>query len=490
MRIAHIASEVSPWSQTGGLADVVGSVPKALARTGDAQCAVFSPLYRGIREKVEKRGLTLQRTEHTVEVQLAGWRVSVGFFQLQTGDEPPIYFVDQPGLYDRDGIYCDRSGRDHRDNHLRFALLSKAAIQAAPTLMGGVPDVYHAHDWHTGLVPVYLRTHYPQLRSAAVFTIHNLAYQGIYPKDHAHALGLDWSVFRTERMEFHDHLNLLKGGVSYADAVTTVSPSYSYEMRTPRFGHELDGFLRFHARHIVGILNGIDTDIWDPKTDPDIVATYDRDSLDQGKRACRQALAEEFGLSVGDRDILLCVISRFTGQKGLDLVADLVPSLHDMGAKLVVLGSGDHALQDRFNHLGRVFSHNASVYIGFDVPLSRRIYSGADAILIPSRFEPCGLNQMYAMRYGTVPIVHAVGGLRDTVLDPGDQALCRGQGTGFRFEHPTASGLGWAVERAARMFRDNPAGWNMIRRAGMYCNWSWSESARAYLQLYRHVSGQ
>ena len=487
LRVAHISSEVAPWSQTGGLADVVGSVPKALARTGDVECAVFTPLYRGIRDKATQRGLPLVDTGCTVSVHMGGWQASVRVLRLQKGDEPPVFFLDHPGLFDREGIYSDGSGRDFGDNHARFAVLAKGAIEAAARVMSGPPQVYHAHDWHAGLVPVYLDRHYPGLRAASVFTIHNLAYQGVFGKQVLDALGIDWSVFRPERMEYHEHVSFLKGGVAYADAVTTVSPSYSYEMRTPRFGHGLDAFLRFNARNMRGILNGIDTEVWNPASDPEIAEHYDQDSLDRGKRACREALAREFGLRVGPRELLLCVISRFTGQKGLDLVADLVPKLHGLGAKLVVLGSGDPGLQDRFRYLAHAFGDTVSAYIGFNVPLSRRVYSGADAILIPSRFEPCGLNQMYAMRYGTVPIVHAVGGLRDTVLDPGDQALCRGQGTGFRFEHPTAAGLGWAIARAARLFRDNPTGWSMIQRAGMFCNWSWSESARAYLQLYRHV---
>lgn len=489
MRIAHIAAEVAPWSQTGGLGDVAGAVPKALARTGHAQCAVFSPLYRGIHEKAAARGVRLEPTDVSVTVRMAGHDVPVRFARVKQGDEPPVYFLDVPALYDRDGIYCDRWNRDHHDNHLRFAVLAKTAIEAAPRFLGGLPHIYHAHDWHAGLVPVYLRTHYPSARTGAVYTIHNLAYQGVFPKDFLPALGLDWSVFQPDRMEYFDHINFLKGGVAYADAVTTVSPSYSYEMRTPRFGHGLDGFLRFHARNMRGILNGIDTEIWDPAHDRDISARYDANGLDAGKRACRAALAREFGLHVADNELLLCVISRFTGQKGLDMVAELVPELYRLGAKLIVLGSGEPGLEEWFRYLAKVYSHHVSVDIGFNVSLSRRVYAGADAILVPSRFEPCGLNQMYAMRYGTVPIVHAVGGLRDTVIDPGDQALCRGQGTGFRFEHPTVTGLRWAVGRAAHLFRENPAGWRKIQQAGMHCDWSWNESAHEYLRLYRQVYG-
>ncbi|MCG8418144.1 MAG: glycogen synthase GlgA [Proteobacteria bacterium] len=487
MRIAHIASEVAPWSQTGGLADVVGSVPAALERVGgsDVECAVFSPFYRGIRQKAQACGATIESTDITVAVDLAGWRVVGRLYRLQQSDHPPVYLIDYPGFYERDGIYCSSTGADHADNHLRFAFLCRAAIEAAPRIMGGVPDVFHGHDWQAGLVPVYLRTRYPQLRSASVFTIHNLAYQGVFHKNALEQIGLDWSVFTLDRLEYHDWLSYLKGGVAYADALTTVSPSYAYEIQTPAFGHGLDIFVRSQARRVHGILNGIDTEAWDPATDSEIAANYDDDTLPEGKAACRRALADEFHLKLDEDEILLGVVSRFTGQKGLDLVADVVPDLHAMAAKLIVLGSGDLGLEDRFRYLGHVFGGNASVRIGFDVAQSRRIYSGIDAILVPSRFEPCGLSQLYAMRYGTVPIVHAVGGLRDTVHDPGDSALCRGEGTGFRFEHPTAIGLRWAIDRAARIFRDRPAGWLAIARSGMGRDFSWDQSARAYLQLYQ-----
>ncbi|MEM9488346.1 MAG: glycogen/starch synthase, partial [Myxococcota bacterium] len=311
--------------------------------------------------------------------------------------------------------------------------------------------------------------------------------QGVFHKDVISQLGLDWSqVFKLERMEYHDMAGYLKGGVSYADAVTTVSPSYAREIVTSQFGHGLDIFLRHQARNLLGILNGIDTDVWDPATDPHIAANYTENSLDK-KAECRRALAEEFGLTIEDGQMLVGVVSRFTGQKGLDLIADLVPELHWMGVKLVVLGSGDPGLQDRFRYLAHIFGDNISARIGFDVAQSRRVYSGVDAVLVPSRFEPCGLTQLYAMRYGSVPVVHAVGGLRDTVSDPGDAALQRGQGTGFRFDHPTATGLRWALGRAVRVFRQNPSGWRAIMRAGMSQDWSWDRSARTYLQLYRHL---
>ena len=489
MRVVHIASEVAPWSQTGGLAEVVGSVPYALEQVGGqkVQCAVISPFYRGIWQKARARGVTIENTDVTVTTMLAGWRVTARMVALREPGRPPVFLVDYPGFYDRDGLYCAATGADHADNFLRFALLCRVAIEAAPRLMGGVPDVFHAHDWQAGLVPVYLRTRYPQARAASIFTIHNLAYQGVFHKDILPLLGIDWSEFTLERLEYHDHVSYIKGGIAYSDAVTAVSPSYAREILTPQYSFGLDRFLRFQTRQLYGILNGIDTEAWNPSSDRAIAANYDATSLPQGKLSCRKELAKEFGLTLQDGEILLGVVSRFTGQKGLDLVADMAPDLHTMGAKLIVLGSGDPELQNRFRYLGHVFAHNLAVRIGFDVPQSHRIYSGVDAFLVPSRFEPCGLTQMCAMRYGTVPIVHAVGGLRDTVEDPGDGALCRGEGTGFRFDHPTAIGLRWATARAARIYRERPDGWLKLARAGMARDFSWRRSAQTYLQLYQHL---
>lgn len=489
MKIVHVASEVAPWSQTGGLADVVGSIPSALQSVGgsDVESAVIAPFYRGIRQKARERGVAIEDTDITISVNVSGWRVVARVHALRDGSRPPVYLIDYPGFYDRDGIYCSSTGADHADNYLRFAFLARAAIEVAPRVMGGMPDVFHAHDWQSGLVPVYLRTRYPQVQSACVFTIHNLAYQGIFHKDVMPLVGLDWSTFTLERLEYHDWVNYLKGGIAYADAITTVSPSYAEEILTPDFGHGLDVFLRSHGRNLYGILNGIDIESWNPATDPAIAASYDATSIGRGKAACRKELAEEFGLELADGEILLGVVSRFAGQKGLDLVADIVPELHTIGAKLIVLGSGDPDLQNRFRYLAHIFGHHMSAHIGFDVPQSRRIYSGVDAMLVPSRFEPCGLTQLYAMRYGTVPIVHAVGGLRDTVKDPGDAALCRGEGTGFRFEHSTAVGLRWATARAAKLFRERPDGWLELARAGMSQDFSWDRSAETYLQLYQHL---
>ncbi|HUH01624.1 MAG TPA: glycogen/starch synthase, partial [Kofleriaceae bacterium] len=310
----------------------------------------------------------------------------------------------------------------------------------------------------------------------SVLTIHNLAYRGLFDKEIMTTLGLPWSRFTLDDFEYFDQLSFLKAGIASAAAVTTVSPSYAREILQPGTGQELAGFLAERARHLTGILNGIDTEAWDPATDPALPARYHRDDL-AGKLACRKALARELDLTLGPGTLLAGMVSRFAEQKGLDLVAELVPELDELGISLVVLGTGEAVLEERFRLLAARHPTALTVRVGFDVRLARRIYAGCDALLMPSRFEPCGLNQLYAMRYGTVPIVHAVGGLRDSVDDT----------TGIRFDHADVPGLRWAVTRAAEIFRGEPAVWRAMVGAGMARDWSWDQSARAYLDLYRRI---
>jgi starch synthase len=467
VKIAHVASEVAPWSQSGGLADVAGALPRALAAAG-AEVAVFSPLYRGVRDRAAARGTRLTPIR-TLDLPLGKGSHRVTMTAAETGAGPALWFVDAPALYDRDGLYSDATQRDYDDNAVRFAVLAAAAIAAAPEALGGPPDVFHAHDWQAGLVPLW--TEVP-----SVLTIHNLAYRGLFDKAVMTTLGLPWSRFTLDELEYFDQLSFLKAGIAHAAAVTTVSPSYAREILEPGSAQDLAGFLAQRARRLTGILNGIDTEAWNPATDPALPARYSRDDLD-GKRACRQALARELDLTIGPDTLLVGAVSRFAEQKGLDLVADLVPELTGLGVSLVVLGTGEPALEDRFRRLAAEHPTALTARIGFDVGLARRIYAGCDALLMPSRFEPCGLNQLYAMRYGTVPIVHAVGGLRDTVDGT----------TGIRFDHADAAGLRWALTHASQIFRGEPAAWRAMVGAGMERDWSWGRSARAYLDLYRQI---
>lgn len=479
MRILHVSSECAPWAKTGGLGDVVGALPDALARAQPGvQAAAVLPYYRAAKTALAKRNLSPIDTGVVADVNLGATTARVRFLRVDQPNRAPVFFAANDAAFDRDGLY----GFD--DDPLRFILLCKAVVGVGSKLLGGPPDILHAHDWHAALIPGLVATNaralLPNTRTA--MTLHNLAYQGICSKDTLPITGLPWDVFHLDAYEWYDHVNLLKGGIACADAVTTVSPTYAREIKTPEFGCNLDGFLR--KQRIFGILNGIDTDEWNPATDPNLAAHYDIDRLDD-KRKVRADLLRICDWPELPDVPLFGVVSRMTAQKGLDLVAALVSELYDMPARLVVLGTGQPDLQDAFRLAARHYTWNVRTQIAFDAPLSHKIIAGCDALLVPSRFEPCGLTQMYAMRCGTVPVVHATGGLVDTVTDPGDAGLARGEGTGFAFEHPTVVGLRWAMKRAVRMFREQPEGWRAIQRAGMQRDWSWKRSAGHYLELYR-----
>ena len=474
MNIAHLTAEAAPWCKTGGLGDVLGALPHAQARAG-ARVAVFLPLYRQAREAARRRDLALTPTDVTVQVRMADEEISGRFFRhdvADTGGRLTVYLLECARFFDRASLYVDpATGRDYPDNGLRYAFFCQGVLQGVRRLMGAVPDIVHAHDWQTGLAPMYLR----HAAVPTVMTVHNLAYQGVFHKELLPAVGLDWSVFTPEQAEYHDHLSLLKGGIAAADAVTTVSPSYAREICTPEHGHGLHEFIRHNARRLTGILNGIDPTEWSPATDPHIARTYTADRLD-GKWDCRAALLREFGLRGPAGEPLLGAVARFTGQKGIDLLAELVPLLDRLQANMVVLGTGSRALEERMRWLAARHPRLA-VKIDFDLALAHRITAGADIYLMPSRFEPCGLNQMYSMAYGTVPVVHAVGGLRDSV----DEAV------GFRFEHPDIAGLLWATKAATERYRYQPDAWRRTMVAGMRRDLSWEQPARQYMRLYQQL---
>ncbi len=486
LRVLHVASELSPWSQTGGLGEVVGALPDAVAHLGDdLHVAVVTPLHRGVPERILAAGLALGEPRHHALV-IGATHVEVQLRPLHRVGHATIWFVDAPALYDREGVYGPRGGGDHPDNPLRFAVLCRVAVDLGAELCGGEIDVLHAHDWQTGLAPVYLRLG-PPCATASVFTVHNVAFRGLVPMAMVDALGLPWSIFDHHHMEFYGELSLLKGGLGHADAATTVSPTYAREILEPACGEGLDGFLRWDVARLLGIRNGIDVDSWDPARDPALAARFSADDL-RGREACRRALAAEHGLTLGDDTTLAIVVSRLAGQKGVDLIAELVPELHALDLRLIVLGSGEPELEERWRWLAGVFRDHLAVTIGFDPALSRRMYAGGDLLLMPSRFEPCGIGQMYAMRYGAVPVVHAVGGLRDTVVDPGDAGLMAGAGTGIAFEGGDAAALRGAVARAVRLRRGDRAGWQRLQVAAMRRDWSWGPSAQEYVQLYRAVA--
>ena len=410
-------------------------------------------------------------------------------YQVVQRDGCRYVFIAHEGFYDRAGLYVDEHGADYADNAARFAFLCRSVLEY--WFAGGqAPDIFHLNDWPTALVAVYLHTLYrhPSLaRARSVFTIHNLAYQGRFAPHALAATGLDSSVFHAGALEYYGVLNLLKGGLIFADALTTVSPSYAEEIQLPAFGHGFDGLLRDQRHKLTGILNGIDTRLWDPAADRFVAAAFSPDDV-RGKAACKRAVQERLGLAPSEPALLLGAISRFDAQKGIALIADTLPLFAPLPVQLAVLGSGDATLEQRMRGLASAYPEQVAVTIGFDEALAHQIEAGADAFLMPSVYEPCGLNQMYSQRYGTPPIVHATGGLRDTVIDYSPQRLADGVASGFSFAAFDAAHFAEAVLRAWRVFSTAPDNWRRLQRLCMALDHSWTKSARQYLELYRRVS--
>ncbi|BDG03670.1 glycogen synthase GlgA [Anaeromyxobacter oryzae] len=471
MEILFVASEVAPFSKTGGLGDVAGALPRALAARGHA-VSVVTPRYGSI-DPVRWGLKPIHRAIHVRGEATTLWVKK---------ERAPVYFVEHEHFFgSRRGLYGEDGG-DYPDNAERFAYLARAAL-AVPSAMRLRPRIVHVNDWQTGLLPFLLRHEHrqdPALSAArTVFTIHNLAYQGVFPKSVVPVLGLPWDVFRYEAMEFWDQLSFMKAALTFADALTTVSPSYAREILTPEGGANLDAVLRHRAKDLTGILNGIDTHEWDPATDPHLPAHFRADDL-AGKAVCKAALQEELGLPVRASVPLLAMVGRLADQKGIDLVAAALPSILDHDVQVVLLGSGDKRYEAAFARAARDRPDRMAARIGFDEGLAHRIEAGADVFLMPSKFEPCGLNQMYSLRYGTVPAVRAVGGLEDTVVDyDGWNA-----GTGFKFTEYSPHALTLAVRRALDVYRDRRAFGGLVLR-GMAEDNSWERSAGRYEALYR-----
>jgi starch synthase len=483
MRVAHVVSEVYPFSKTGGLADVADALSASLARSG-VETIVFSPFYRETREWFERNGVRTE--EQAIPNPLwIGDEQHPLVLRLLEGDGRRWVFVVDGTFYDRDSLYADAEGHDYDDSVGRFAFLCRAALEYC-LASGDLPDLFHVHDWQASLVSVYLKTIYrhPGLDGVpSVLTIHNLGYQGLFPAQQLYATGLDWGVFHPEGLEFYGQLNLLKGGIVFADAVTTVSPSYAEEIQGQSLGCGLDGVLRAHGGKLTGILNGVDTERWNPATDASLPARYDAGDL-SGKAICKRELQSRVGLPRDDRAFLLGTVGRLTPQKGFPVLAKAFPLLADLPLQLVVLGTGDPPVEELARELA--FSSPARVVciIGFDDALAHLIEAGADAFVMPSAYEPCGLNQMYSQRYGTVPIAHATGGLKDTVVDATAANLASGDASGFSFAPLGVRALAGAIRRAEGFYSRQPAVWEQLAARIMRLDRSWSASARAYLKLY------
>ncbi|HSD09943.1 MAG TPA: glycogen synthase GlgA [Candidatus Binatia bacterium] len=475
--IVFVSAELAPFATSGGLGDVSRSLPRALAALGH-RVSVFLPLYQSVR----RRQLSLGAACEIATASGGRFRV---FHAPGTLAPASLYLVEHDGYFDRPGLYGDLGG-EYGDNLERFGFFSQAVLETVAAF--GLPaDVVHANDWHTGSVPGLLRTVYaghPLLGPAAsVFTIHNLAYQGRFGPERLPATGLPWSVFHMDGVEYYGGINLMKAGIAYARAITTVSPRYAEEIRTPELGEGLDGLLRARAPDLHGILNGIDDEIWNPATDRHLPATYGATAL-EGKHVCKQGLLAEVGLPIAVDAPCVGMVTRMNSQKGPDIVLGVADDLLRLGVGLVFLGSGEGHLEHGFRELGARRPDRVAVRIGFDESFSHRIEAGADMFLMPSRREPCGLNQMYSLRYGTIPVVRATGGLADTVRDPDEDSE---HPNGFKFERPWGTDLVAAVRRAVDAFRDRRR-WQGMMRTAMAEDFSWRASARRYSNLYRSLS--
>ena len=499
LHVLVAASEVAGFAKTGGLADVAAALPQALAKHGHT-VAVVMPLYNAVR----RSGVPIHDTGIVLPVPMGSRVLACRVLRSRLpNSDVPVYLVEHQPFFERDdpaqgrGLYQQSMyggyKSDYPDNAERFVFFSRAVLELVPHL-GFTPDVIHANDWQTGLVPVFLaeayRTHPGYQRTRSIYTIHNIAYQGMFGRDVMNLTGLGGWLFNHNQLEFHGHFNFLKAGVVYADAVNTVSPTYAREIQTADFGCGLEGLLSGVHWKLSGIVNGCDYDQWDPAHDRHIAASYTAETVFKQKPRCKADMQKRFHLPENRKAPVLGMIARLVSQKGIDLVMSAAPGFLDLGCQIVVLGDGDREFHDqlqafRDNHPDRV-----GVYLGYNEGLAHVIEAGSDLFLMPSRYEPCGLNQMYSQRYGTPPVVRMTGGLADTVVNATDENIADGLATGFTFNDYTPSALYETVKWALRLMRERPADFRQLIRTAMAQDWSWNRSAMAYEALYRKVMGQ
>lgn len=480
LKILFAVSEAQPLVKTGGLADVAGSLPVALGHFGvDARLVV--PAY----PQAIERSLPLKEIS---AIRVAGFPETIRILEGRLEEKTPLYLVDAPSLFGRPGNpYSSASGSDWEDNALRFASFCRAVVSIAldRAELGWKPDLVHCNDWQTGLVPALLAGEWG--RPATIFTIHNLAYQGVFDRKTFNALRLPPEFWSPAGLEFHHNFSFIKGGLAFADRITTVSPTYAGEILTPAFGYGLQGLLEHRADRLQGILNGIDYSVWDPASDPAIAQHFDTNVFNL-KQINKLRLQKELGLPVGEEFLLFGHIGRLVEQKGVDLILAMLPGLiRENQTQLVILGSGDPELETALRKETERHPDRVAIYIGYDEQLAHRIEAACDCFIMPSRFEPCGLNQLYSLRYGTVPIVHRTGGLADTVVDATPRNLLDGVATGFVFDRPEKESLWRAMERAIQ-FRKRPGvWWENLAVNGMKQDFSWDASASHYVDTYREA---
>ncbi len=489
MNILLAASEVVPFAKTGGLADVAGALPIELARLGHTP-SVFMPAYK----QALASGQPIEQTSIEFSIPIGSKTVKGGLLRSRfPGSQVPVYLIEQPQYFDRDGLY-GAGGHDYIDNCERFVFFNRAVIEAIRLLDLPV-DVLHANDWQTGLLPALLKIEQRGVpryeRIASLFTIHNLAFQGQFWHWDMLLTGLDWKYFNWHQMEFFGKLNLLKTGLVFSDALSTVSPRYAEEIQASPLGCGLEGVLQQRRNVLTGILNGVDYALWNPITDNFLPVNYDVSTVVSGKAACKAALQAELGLEVAPRKPLIGIVTRLTEQKGVDLITSVMQEWSQASdAQWAIIGTGDTKYEQLMAGLAERFPQKIAVKLQFSEALDHKIEGGADIFLMPSHFEPCGLSQMYSLKYGAVPVVRATGGLADTIVDATPEALSASAANGFGFREYSVHALTDALRRATTMYSQQPDQWTRLMVTGMQQDWSWKRSAEQYVNLYRRIAAQ
>ncbi|MBI1910574.1 MAG: glycogen synthase GlgA [Deltaproteobacteria bacterium] len=473
LNVVIAASEATPYAKTGGLADVVGALPAALKRLG-CKVVLFLPYYR----QVAQSGIEVEPAGLDISIPIGKREVKAQIL-IHAKGEVPVYFIKRDEFYDRSYLYGTPEG-DYFDNLERYAFFSRCVLEILKA-RGFAPDVIHCNDWQTGLIPAYLKDIYKDdeyfSRTSTLFTIHNIAYQGLFSQKLYELTGLSPILYNPEGVEFWGQINLLKAGIVSSDVITTVSEAYSKEIQTPEYGYGLEGLLIKRKDDLHGVLNGVDYDEWNPEADPVLPANYSAENL-KGKATCKRKVLKEFNLKLKIGVPVIGIISRLAAQKGFDILSEAMPELMKLNIGIVVIGTGDKKYQMLMEELAARYHHKLSVKIVFDQALSHVMEAGCDMLLMPSRYEPCGLNQIYSLRYGTIPVVRATGGLDDTVRD-----YKEGDGNGFKFDEYSAEALVAKVKEALEVYNDKEA-WKELMRRGMAQDFSWESSAQKYLSLY------
>ena len=477
MNILFASSEVFPFAKTGGLADVLGALPDALSKRGH-KCSVILPFYKCVKEKK----FSPEIFKKDIPLKINNENKSFGLYFLKHGDSD-VYFIDRDEYYNRDHLYNTPQG-DYPDNALRFGFFAKAIAASIPYI--GKQDILHCNDWQTALAPLYIRlfhrkeTEFRSLKT--LFTIHNIAYQGLFGREFMHQLGIPASLFNLHGLEFYGRMNFMKAGLIYSDVISTVSEGYSREILTPEFGCGLDGLLRTRKKDIYGIINGVDYSVWNPETDKFIARNYNEKDLG-GKEECKKDLLREMGLEYVSGRPLIGMITRLAEQKGVDLVSDSMGELLALDFDFILLGFGDEKYNNIFTDIAKKYKDRVGIKIGFDNTLAHKIEAGSDMFLMPSKYEPCGLNQLYSFKYATVPVVRAVGGLDDTVVEFDSSSA---EGNGFKFKEGTCEALLTEVKKAVGAYKNKEL-WHKLLLNGLSCDFSWDSSAEKYERLYNKL---